>query len=518
VQLNVDLNTGMRIQKLLASAVIDTNYDDVAIPWEDCDIIVTNIDNYGGLFNKHEWNKYAYDSLHMNLFFDEYHELQGSGSLFPFFVNTVRLREKFFQNSCTVFFSATPSCIPQYLALDETKWNYYPAKGEHYPSVYNQTLNIKVNEISTSSELTVSKRSVTFHCSIRNAQEFSNRQGSDIVVHSKFLELDKCEIIGKLNNSFGKNNNGEGEHSVSAALMLQASTNMSFENANISVLSPEYTCQSIGRVNRFNECKHIPDIVIFKYEKNQGEQKIAEILYSVKLRNKWFEFMMEKTKHHILTLDDCYRLYNEFNAANKVDIIALLRDMYAKGVDAYYKYGLYPKHRNKHNNKSDDEDGDDIEEDNNPKYHNRSSLRSVNTSIYIVPQLNGSLEFPEYVKSDGKLHVIPIPRHKFISLFNDYEDVGKIKDRDWIKLFSRLIACKYECLSDVIKEYDTFKKHNRSTSKTYFNLDRLLKIGSYTRTPLPIVGSIYSYSKVLGLIDNTKQSTIEEELIDTDID
>ena len=514
VQLNKDFGMGMRIQKLLASSVIDTNYDDVATPWEDCDIIVTNIDNYCGLFNKHEWNKYAYDSLNMNLFFDEYHELSGCGSLFPFFVNTVRLREKFFPNSSTAMFSATPSCIPQYLALDESKWKYYPAKGKHYPSVYNQKFNVHIRIIASASELMISKRSINFHCSIRNAQTSSNRYGIDIVVHSKFLEPDRCLIVDRLNRAFGKNNNSDDDSSISSALMLQASTNMSFENANISVLSPEYTMQPIGRVNRFNECKHIPELVIFKYEKNQGEQKVAEVLYSVKLRNRWFDFLMEKIGDRVLSLDELYCIYNEFNTLNKDDIIGLLRDLYTKGVNNYEKYGLYPKHRITKNN-SENEDEKDVDKDVNPDYHNRSSLRSVNTSIYILPQINNSVEFPKYIENDKKLHVIPIPRYTFISLFKNYEEVGKVKDNEWNKRFTRLIACGYTKIGDILDEYNKFKKHTRAG---YFNLERLLKIGSYTKTPIPIVGSIYSYSKVLGLIDNTKQSIIEEEIIDTDLD
>src|SRR5690606_8448504 len=90
---------------------------------------------------------------------------------------------------------------------------------------------------------------------IENAQEYHKFTNTEnILLHSNFLNSDKQEIIMKIYDLYDKKSNRNIKKSnVISTNILSASHDLSFNNINMSLHSPEYTIQLIGRNNRWGD-------------------------------------------------------------------------------------------------------------------------------------------------------------------------------------------------------------------------------------------------------------------------
>jgi CRISPR/Cas system-associated endonuclease/helicase Cas3 len=354
----------------------------------DCDIIVTNIDNY----LKPSLDNNEIDKLHMinvcPVIFDEYHEFVCENALFGCFVNLMKVRNRL-TNSESLLLSATPINLTDLWDGLQNKTKILPENSgvnRHYNAAHNKSysiniINEEVNNISERIENEVNKNTSTL-CVINSTKNVQLNKGFlfDGIFHAKYDKCDKENIINSLNDNYGKNSERVGSKlNFIGTKILQTSMDISFLNLIESVISPESTLQRIGRIDRWGDYGETPKITIFN-TKNRSEEGAKNVDYSKNLTIKWFSFLKEKFKNvDKVTLNELYVLYNDFSVIEAESIELYINGKYS--LSKKNMRNIYPKKQGKH---KEDE----------PVYHKANSNRlrssaSSNEIFYVVLRNEG---------------------------------------------------------------------------------------------------------------------------------
>lgn len=299
--------------------------DDEQIPKFCSDIVITNIDNFLSPIYKNKSGIWAADILSRDVVFDEYHEFVSDSALYAAFIEIMKLRHTFIKSG-TLLLSATPSLIHTLWDTDN-ETQILPEKDSHYPAVHNKKYCINFIE---DTGLCNEKNSLIITNSIHNSQLYRKHLNTDILIHSKFIKNDFDEILKDIWSKYKKNAIEDDKPSVSSALILQASCDISFKTISKSLLSPESDLQSIGRCNRWGEYGDCESKINFfritgGIEKEGEGDSVAsnkEVIknnYDISLNEKWGVFLKSKVKPEI-TLDELYEIYNGFNIENGGEI------------------------------------------------------------------------------------------------------------------------------------------------------------------------------------------------------
>jgi CRISPR-associated helicase Cas3/CRISPR-associated endonuclease Cas3-HD len=305
--------TSVSVELYLTGDVVEKTHDNQH--GFDSDIIVTNIDNFLNPSVDNRYSHRLFTIMESDVVFDEYHELVSDAALFALFINIMRLRSTM-TNSSTLLLSATPSLIEKLWDTHDIKTRVLPNANEHYKPQHDKVygLNVIDNIVIPSSD----SSSVTILNSVSNAQRLKTSTNTPYLYHSNYTKLDRVRILSSIYSLYGKHTDRLiDKPNVIATHVLQASLDLSFNRLHESILSPEATLQRIGRCNRFGDYLIKSIITIFKNipDLNNGENNIRAKLYTVNLTNMWFDYIV-KYDGQELTLEQLYRIYNEYNRTN----------------------------------------------------------------------------------------------------------------------------------------------------------------------------------------------------------
>ena len=269
-------------------------------------------------------------------------------------------------NSNTLLLSATPTTMSDIWDSLGQKTLILPNKHAHYEAPHSKKYLFTTNTLM--SVKNISGNNLIIFNSIKNAQLFKKKINAEILMHSKFENQHRVANVNKLYENYGKNTERNiVKPNVVGTHIIQASLDVSFNNLYESVLSPQSTLQRIGRCDRWGDYDNESSINIIRID-NRGENAMREKLYTKNLANMWFEHIVKYNAQY-LTLDELYRVYNEFETTNERVLNNHLRNKYHDSLDSLST--IYPI-KFFTNKKSDN------------KTAGSNKLRTTNSEIFVI--------------------------------------------------------------------------------------------------------------------------------------
>lgn len=362
------LNIQPTIQLILSNEIKRSNNN---LGMFEADITITNIDNFLAPSFKNDMLDSSALLLGANIIFDEYHELVSDAPFMSLFINTMCVRHKL-TNSNTLLLSATPIEIEHLWDSLSNKTRILPNKESHYAAVHNK--KYKLNVLDKTPNITRNTNSIFIKNTIIAAQNEKTNNNYSLLLHSDFVEDTKSENFNTLITDYGKQSNINNiKANVIGTHIIQASLDISFNHLFEDILSPQSTIQRIGRCDRFGTSIGSSSINIIKDNNTstfRSENMIKDILYSRNLSDTWFDYI-KKYDDIMITLDELYVIYNDFNKIHTKTIKNFVRQKFDKSNK--YISRIYP-----------------IKFDNKPLKNNgiltagSNKLRSVNTEIFYI--------------------------------------------------------------------------------------------------------------------------------------
>lgn len=331
------------VQLYLTNEVKESNCD---CPDFEADIVITNLDNYLKPNIDASYGSRLYNVYNRRTVFDEIQEYITETPLFACFISTMNIRHKY-TNTETLCLSATPSLINSLWEYPNGGTTILPNTTNHYKSFINQNITLKHNT-DLSSDIIISN-------SVRETQEKKTIYNKDLIIHSKYLDIDKKNKMDNILNVFGEQ--GKNDRSLSSSLIIQSGFDISTKNMADSILSPESTLQRIGRIDRWGNKNG--GTYNFELYDIQGENKVTDILYDKNLRDKWFNYLLTLNGVTI-SLDDLYIFYNNFVSLHNVEISKFIKERYDKSLDNLYNITYNKPNPNKIKNGSINANGNKL--------------------------------------------------------------------------------------------------------------------------------------------------------------
>lgn len=330
------LNLTCSIELYLAGERKETNKEDSREPFNS-DIIVTNIDALLSPMVNNSVAGRLFSVYSSNIVLDEFHEFVSDAPLFAAFLIYMKARVRF-TNCKTLLLSATPMNIS--ILWDGEKDDVdrttliLPSKDTHYPPQHDK--KYKANFID-SLPIKAIGGSLLVCNSVTEAQN-NYSKGYTYIVHHNYTENDRNRKDKEIYDAFGKNGKGiERGESVSAALVVQAAMDISFNVLYDSVSSPESTLQRIGRENRWGTSSEAT-INFIDLSGQSNERGAIGTTYNLELQKKWFVFLKDKIVNgSYVDLEQMYNMYNEFYESyeiNKKELRTYVEDRYTKSIES----------------------------------------------------------------------------------------------------------------------------------------------------------------------------------------
>ena len=459
------------IELFLSGQRKKTNTPDRPIPDFSSDIVVTNIDNLLGPMVSNRTAERLFAILSGVVILDEFHEFVSDSPLFAAFITYMRTRHQTSSMARTLLLSATPLNMHKLWDSSDHPSTLLPDQQQHYPAAHEGMYHTAfIKEFPAQ----VRPSSLCVFNSVSMAQkQFVNCQ-LEHLVHSRFIDGDRQQIMDRIYAAFGKAGEGvtKGER-VASAPVIQAAMDISLVNLYDSVCSPESTLQRIGRCNRWGTYDdrlpmiflYIPDLKSFA-----NERGAIDTVYNRNLRDLWVQHLQKKiTESQPLTLKAWYEIYDSFYANHDRDVWAFLREQYKKGLD--YLIDYYPVK---------------LMEDSDEKSRNGRSLRSPSGSYYFTVRINGTRNEwlkPEDVMEEGN------------ELCHRFTNKGDLNAEliNTSKMLPRIRAL-YEC------GYLRFRRIIRKSAPPH-SLPHWFRLARDPDTPLPDFSRVYD--EKLGLKEKT---------------
>jgi CRISPR-associated helicase Cas3/CRISPR-associated endonuclease Cas3-HD len=326
IELSVELYLGGEIKKSNTSLTEQF----------ESDIIITNIDNLLFTSTKNNMMNLSYIVNTANVIFDEYHELVTSGSIMSLFILMMNMRHKKL-NSDTLLLSATPIPTLNHLweGVQFDKTTFLPNENEHYDAAHNKKYSFNITDDVDLSD----NNTITIFNSISESQKLYSNNTNSILLHSKFETDKRSKQFNLLYTLYGKSSKRNSKKTnIIGTHIIQASLDISANILNESVISPQATLQRIGRCDRWGDYNKQSKINIFKLN-SKSELAAKKNLYDIDLSNKWFNNIIKYGGTNV-TLNDIYKLYNDFNIINEQDIKKYVKMLYEASKNTIY--GIYP--------------------------------------------------------------------------------------------------------------------------------------------------------------------------------
>jgi CRISPR-associated endonuclease Cas3-HD len=417
------------------------------------DIIVTNIDNYlsPSVDNRH--GERLYTIINSDVVFDEFHELVSDSALFSCFINIMKTRNCL-TNSSTLLLSATATHMHRLWDSVNQKTLLLPEKGRHYLAPHTNKYLIR-----TGSNINITNKydnNLIVLNSIGNAQMYKKPVNADLLIHSKFEDLDRDNNMKLLYDFYGKNSiRNQVKPNIVGTHIIQASLDVSFNNLYESVLSPQSTLQRCGRCDRWGDIVTESSINIIRLV-NNGETSVRNLLYTNNLSNLWFEHI-SKYDNQKLTLDELYLIYNEFESNYENILYRYVYDKYVNSLESLsyiYPVKFFTKGKS------------DI------KSAGGNKLRSTNSEVFVICKYYNSDKYTNP-------YSISVRENDFNKEFNENESSNILK---------RILGTM-KLLRD--SNDDRFDYNEILTEKKYMNLDNIRKFGKKSNTPYIRFDKVY---------------------------
>lgn len=286
----------------------------------NCDIIVTNIDNFVRPTIKAESNIYSFNMLYCNCIFDEFHEYVDEQALMALFNIVLKSRFKC-NNSKTLLLSATP--IINF--VDEIKGdeNFKYFKYDYEP-ILSKKINISYGNCIDERILTKQNWLITVN-TVNKAQDTYNSGITDNVVHARFTKSDLTERLNDMYDEHGKG--GKMKTSWVATNILSTGIDVSFGNMMASWPTPERLLQALGRCNRWGECKEIPNLLLVKDNGDFIERRGVDAFTDSDFATKYFNYLLSIFDNNcFIELRDLYNSRRKFYEINKEYYNRLFKD------------------------------------------------------------------------------------------------------------------------------------------------------------------------------------------------
>lgn len=440
------------------------------IPDFSSDIVVTNIDNLLGPMVNNRTAERLFDILSGLVILDEFHEFASDSPLFAAFVTYMRARHRLSSTACTLLLSATPLNMHELWDSSDLT-TLLPDKEQHYPAAHEGSYRTDfISEFPDE----IKPASLCVFNSVSMAQSQLVNCQLEYLVHSRFTDTDRQQIMNNIYSAFGKAGTGvaKGER-VSSAPVIQAAMDISLVNLYDSVCSPETTLQRIGRCNRWGTYDdRLPAIFLYvpDLKSAANERGAIETIYNRKLRDLWVQYLQKKiTGTQLLTLKDWYEIYNSFYAEHGRDVWGFLREQYKSGLDNLIEY--YPVK---------------LMEDSTEKTRSGKSLRSPSGSYYFTVKINGTKN--EWLKPDDVMD----EGYELCQRFKNKGDLNAelINASQMLPRIKALYECGYIRFRRIIKK-----------SLPPKSLPHWFRLARDPETPLPDFSRVYD--KILGLKQNT---------------
>jgi CRISPR-associated endonuclease Cas3-HD len=450
-----NVNVSTSIQLILGGEIVKTNSEDLKM--YESNIIVTNIDNFLSPNFKNNIMNVSGLLFGANLIFDEFHELANSAPYFSLFIDIMRARN-IFTNSSTLLLSATPTNCHRLWELGPIKKDcdtiILPSKETHFEPIHEKPYCVSHHY---DKELKPKHNSSTLCIknTVRSAQNEKLINDYEMLIHSNFTDEDKKFLFEKLLSEYGKHSHVGDKPNVVGTHVLQASYDISFKNLIEDVLSPEFTVQRFGRVNRWGELEYAT-VHIIKHI-SRSESMIKKILYSNKLSDIWFDYLINKLKEKkYITLKELYKIYNQFYIDNNEIIYQHFKETLL--VSESYLCKIYPIKLDVEKEKTE------------VKTAGSNKLRSVNSEIFFIVQ-----------HENGKDWVGPFSKQMIKGFDEEFNESGNVKDR-MIKTMMKLRSV----------EDKRFDFNKIIDGEKYNTIDAIRKFALKSNTPYIVYDRYYS--------------------------
>ena len=335
---------------------------------ENCDILVTNIDNFLSMMVKNNMAHNLVKEIGGNVIFDEFHEFLCTAPLYPAFITYGYTRINW-TKSKTLFLSAT--AIPFHEVFE---WE--DVKVVKPSSSYNgdMKVNIKILELDDIRDLQVpNKDSFVITNTVRNAQEIyrgvREERNDSVLIHSQFPTSRRNEIEKTLYLMHGKKSNLGKRNTIIGTNIIGVGLDISAQNIYDFVINPEGTIQrGCGRGGRFREYDSI-NYYVCSIPGDRGSKKFITQTYNTELYRLWYN-ELAKLDGKTITKDDLYVIYSKFYADNKIEIRRLIYDWFIKGAEYLTYFKPYSAKK--------------VKDGREKKLTNGLTYRGDNSSIYVV--------------------------------------------------------------------------------------------------------------------------------------
>ena len=341
---------------------------------ENCDIIVTNIDNFLSPMVKNSEAHTLINILNSNVVFDEYHEFLTEGAMFSAFLSVVFARVRF-TNSKTLLMSATAE------RFDERYWNEPDYKFIDFikpKDIFNgdMEVNIHYKEYNKVDELEHAERdSFIILDTVGHSQDCYRAVFGDdkSLIHSRYTVNDRNEIEHKMYMRHGKYSDVSKRNTIVGTNIIGVGLDISAKNIYDFIISPEDTIQrGCGRGGRFGEKEYENEINYYACTliSNKTLKEEVSKRYDTSLHDKWISILKEYNGKKI-TKKEIYRIYDKFYGDNKKEIHGYWDKCFNESCKDLIKLRPYPC-RKRSNKKG------------KTKLSNNLGFRGVNNSIFVI--------------------------------------------------------------------------------------------------------------------------------------
>jgi len=458
----------IRIGLYLSSEMKETNIPGAnpeTVSIDDIDIFVTNIDNLLSPMVAYKAANRLFDVSARCVVLDEFHEFVNDEALFAAFIVYMKARHLLCANSNTILLSATPSVLNKLWDSGSKKTLILPNEESHYSAQHQVPYTFSFEDDFVESPST---GSLTVYSSIRNVQHYYGNEYTQIV-HSNYSDEDRKGKIANIFAAFGKGHNKN--ETVISGPILQAALDISFSELFKGSESPESDIQTLGRVNRWGEITTPCNVHVLNLRHDIRERSSIVTRYKLALSKKWEEFIKLRVVGDV-TLDDLYRIYNEFNQVHEAELIAFLRSQYVESTTKLCKF--FPRQYKERKDKK------------SKKVVSSKNLRNIGDSYFVVVRYKRSgkwCPFTFSVRDMDMKDLIGKDRKKIESskLKTIWEKLNQITDNK----------------GDVVYDFDEMIHKFFGKKSKPATVEKLLSYAKCSETPLPIFS--WTYDKTLGL-------------------
>ena len=311
----------------------------------DCDIIVTNIDNFTRPSLKSDCKHRCYDIAYCNVIFDEFHEYITDEAIMAIF--DLMIKSRYLLNTRTLLLSATT--IDNFYRLPDENGVSNNIKEISYDCANILDRKVKIffdtqlpNKIKGNDWLIGMQ-------SISQTQKLFDNGDFDNIFHADYFENDKKSKLISLFNGHSKKSVRDNTSWINTNV-ISTGIDVSFKNMALNLPTPERMLQMGGRCNRWNEFESENEKPVWYLVNDTTSSEVCALktYYSKDLYDKFYNELKQMFQNgQIVTLGELYLFRRNFYRKYKKEWNAFFnekkRSSYASLHNIDYSRVIKPK-------------------------------------------------------------------------------------------------------------------------------------------------------------------------------